>query len=141
MRIPPSSSHRLTSLESYLLLIQLTPTQLAVFTLRPQESTYLSTDLFTNCWSRLIKLSHTLASLLPSFATDQAFCPGLLLTLSSFTPFIFCCHPATWLSIGCRHRRHSWQRLRSKAFIQTAGLLWPLHKSTPRMHYLSEQVS
>lgn len=42
---------------------------------------------------------------------------------------------------GSKHRRHSWRRLRSEAFIQTAGLLWSLHRSTPWMHYLSEQVS
>ena len=114
-------------------------TQSDVFTLQPRESTDLTSDLFTNCSSQLIKLSHTYTPPLLPFKPSVLACSSL--SPLSHHPLIFYCHLATWLSAGCEHRRHSWRRLRSKAFTQTAGLLWSLHRSPLQMHYLSEQVS
>lgn len=49
-------------------------------------ATSITSDLFTNCCSQLIKLSNTYTPpSLPPSATDQAFCPGLLFTLPSLS--------------------------------------------------------
>lgn len=134
MKNPPASSRFQCCTFS-----SLSPNQ--TFSHRGHRNVHTSPPIYSpTAVSSLSFLTHT--HLPPSFFCNRSSLLSWPAPLSPLShPLIFYCHPATWLSAGSKHRRHSWRTLRSKAFTQTAGLLWSLHRSTPRMHYLSEQVS